>query len=584
MKKETNRITVADYIANSLPNYGVTHVYELVGGMITVLLDSIHQNSEITVISMHHEQAAGFAAEGHARASGQPSVAMATSGPGATNLLTAIGSCYFDSIPAVFITGQVNTTELNIDGRGRQLGFQETDIVSMAKPITKTATMVRNADEIVDVLDMAFKTASQGRPGPVLIDIPMDIQRASISDSNNDSKDFSFKHDVSQVEDVTSFTVMLLEALSNSEKPLIIAGGGVSNSLMGKALSKFSIELGIPIARSLMGIDVKPAENLDAGFLGSYGNRWTNWAISESDLLLVLGSRLDVRQTGSDLEGFIGTRRIFHVDIDFSELNNRVHGAEVLHASVSAFLQHASKHIHSKSFDFSKWQSKILSARNKWPDDLENVPARGINPNLLMKQISSTWNSDITDYVTDVGQHQMWAAQSLEMQSGQRFHTSGGMGAMGFGLPAAIGVSFARTSGFVCLIAGDGGFQLNIQELETLRRNNMNIRIVVINNQSHGMVRQFQESYFEQRYNSTVVGYSAPSFKSIGDAYGIPSFEIRDEDECISVLKSISQITSGPSLVEIYVPQELNAYPKMAFGQPFGSMEPDVKPLDMEGT
>lgn len=582
----TEERSVAAHLAAELPSFGVTHVFELVGGMITVMIDALHGNPALRVVSMHHEQAAGFAAEGFTRMAGRPAVAMATSGPGATNLLTAIGSCYFDSIPVVFITGQVNRTEMRREGRGRQGGFQETDIVAMAEPVTKLARYVMSAEEFPALLREAFRVATSGRPGPVLLDIPMDVQRSPIP-----------VHELQPDHGVTArppaapapgrsaeFLEELTSAVRGAKRPLILVGGGARSAGSVPLLRSVVDDWGVPVVTSLLGLDAIPATSpLRAGFIGSYGNRWANWAVAQSDVLVVLGSRLDVRQTGSDVNGFRGERRVFHVDIDSSELNNHVPGCTVLDEDLAEFLRSAASNHGLAPDTRDDWLAAIAARRQEWPDIVENTPERGLNPNEIVRRISRTWD-DVGAYVTDVGQHQMWAAQSVEIGPEQRFLTSGGMGSMGFGLPAAIGAALADSTRPVCLIAGDGGFQCNLQELQTITRLGLPIRMVVLDNGCHGMVRQFQQTYFEGRYHSTKWGYSAPDFRAVAHAYDVPSMRAETPEELEGCLAVVRAQSAGPSLIHVPIESGLNVYPKMAFGQPFGSMEPQVPSIEMEGT
>ena len=576
-------MTNAEYTARYLKLRGVTHVYELIGGMITFLIDAIHEHTDVRIVSMHHEQGAAFAAEGWARIKGIPGVAMATSGPGATNLLTGIGSCYFDSVPAVFITGQVNRNEQKGDRSIRQLGFQETDIVSMVRPITKAAWLVNNPDDLPMVLEEAFRIATTGRPGPVLIDIPMDVQRHVLADSvvipPSRTPEPSIK--VSAFER-SRFLTELSRALVQSQRPLILAGGGVRSARAADEFRSLVAHLQIPVVHSLMGVDLLPATDpLRSGMIGSYGNRWSNLALGKSDLVLVLGSRLDIRQTGSDLAGFSAGRRFFHVDCEPGETNNRVSGCAAWHEDLFPFLAQAVKELPSLVGLRESWLSEIALLRREWSDVSELTGTKGINPNVFMHALSRH-TPFAGAYVSDVGQHQMWAAQSLDLLPHQRFLTCGGMGAMGFALPSAIGASLA--GGPVVVIAGDGGFQLNIQELQTVVRNRLPLKIVVINNHCHGMVRQFQESYFKGRYQSTLLGYSAPSFIEIADAYGIKSQQVTQCSQIDASLVKLSADPSEPYLLELGIDTMTNAYPKLAFGRNFGEMEPMAKPLEMEGT
>lgn len=575
-------MTNAEYIARSLEARGVTHVYELIGGMITFLLDSIHCHTKIQVVSMHHEQGAAFAAEGWARVKGIPGVAMATSGPGATNLVTGIGSCYFDSIPVVFITGQVNRHEQKGDKAIRQLGFQETDIVSMVKPITKAAWLVNNPDDLPAILDDAFRLATSGRPGPVIIDIPMDVQRHVLADGVCNSEIIEqTQHAVSTI-DRSGYFGKIQRALLLSERPLILAGGGVRSAgaiLQFRSLVK---SLQIPVVHSLMGVDLLPGNDpLRVGMIGSYGNRWANIALSRSDFVLVLGSRLDIRQTGSDVVGFSAGRTFFHVDCESGEMNNRVVGCDSWQEELGPFLEIAVKELPTHLGLRDIWKAEIDTLRTQWNDTAELRDAIGINPNELIHAVSRHTKYACA-YVSDVGQHQMWAAQSLDLGPDQRFLTSGGMGAMGFALPAAIGAAIA--GGPVVVIAGDGGFQLNIQELQTVARNKLPLKIIVLNNHCHGMVRQFQESYFSGRYQSTLWGYNTPSFVEIAKAYGIAASSVNNYNDVESALSLMSHDPQSPYLLEVFLDTMTNAYPKLAFGRPFGEMEPLSKPLEMEGT
>lgn len=576
---------VADYVAEYLSEKQVPAVFELVGGMITFMIDAIHRRGETRIVSMHHEQAAAFAAEAVGRITGLPSVAMATSGPGATNLLTGIGSCYFDSTPAVFITGQVNRDEQKGGTGLRQLGFQETDIVKMVLPIVKRAWAVSDPNQIPAILNDAFELAAAGRPGPVLIDIPMDIQRAEMSPIVPARQGPSVIAEPCMRD---ADALLIRDALLRARAPLILAGGGIRTARAIGPFRKFVEVAQIPVVHSLMGVDVLPtAHPLNAGLIGSYGNRWANLAISASDFLLVLGSRLDIRQTGADTENFKGGRAIFHVDCDTAEINNRIKGCHGIVSQLRPAIEKLCEAFTPVTISGIKcpheWASTIDNLRARWPDTEEIKDIEGINPNQFMHQLSRG-NSDASAYVVDVGQHQMWAAQSLELQSSQRFLTSGGMGSMGFGLPAAIGASISQLDRPVVMIAGDGSFQCNIQELQTVTRLKLPLRMVIVNNQCHGMVRQFQQSYFGGRYQSTLWGYSAPDFSAVASAYGIPSRTVREQLEVSDAVHWLSSHGEGPALLQAMISPFVNAYPKLAFGKGMGSMEPLVLSEEMEST
>jgi acetolactate synthase-1/2/3 large subunit len=571
----------SDYIVNYLHQRGVTHVFEVIGGMITHLVDSAHRHGRIQLVSVHHEQAAAFAAHGMGHLTGVPGVAMATSGPGAVNLLTGIGSCYFDSVPAVFITGQVNLSEQKGTRPIRQLGFQETDIVAMAQPISKAAMMVRSPAEIPTALDDAFRVALSGRPGPVLLDVPMDVQRMDVPDAMG----YRQEAHTDGFQDAAALD-SIFEALSLAQRPLILAGGGINAAHARASFRRFVEAIQVPVVHSLMAVDVLPYDHrLRVGLIGTYGNRWANMALDKSDLLLVLGSRLDVRQTGADVSAFQSGRTIIQVDCESNEIGNRVQGCIPIVADLRSFLPEAQKAGEgTASRDHSSWVDDIQRMRETWPDVDEARGCEGLNPNRVMHELSSISDRSI-GFVVDTGNNQMWAAQSLELLPDQRFITSGGMGAMGFSLPAAIGVSFASPGLPLVQIAGDGGMQMNIQELETIAHHGLPVKMVILNNHSYGMVRQFQQSYFHERYASTYWGYSAPDFERVAQAYGIEATTVRDTEQ--SLRRGLSRMWADPStpfLLQIELAPMTNAYPKIAFGYPVSQMEPLVTPLGMEDT
>jgi acetolactate synthase-1/2/3 large subunit len=582
-----SRIKISDYLVRHIAAQGVTHAYELAGGMLAHILDSFAKQTSVSLVSMHHEQGAGFAAEGGARISGIPGVAFATSGPGATNLLTPLGSCYFDSTPAVFITGQVNRHELRGERPVRQLGFQETDIVSMARPVTKATFQVMSPESVPDVLDRAFELAVGGRPGPVLVDIPMDVQRIEL-DLPEPLRRGRVAPNASLIR--ASDLDEIQHSLGVAQRPLILVGGGVRGGLAANAFRRAVKRLGVPVVHSLMGVDALGSDDpLRVGLIGSYGNRWANHALAECDFLLVVGSRLDIRQTGTDTDGF-ARRKIIQIDIDAGEINNRVRGVQPVVAQAVDFCEAlASLPIHLQGF--ASWKVHIAALRERWPDFLELKNLSGFNPNIVLGELGRRSNL-ASAFSVDVGQHQMWAAQSLPVGAHQRFLTSGGMGSMGFALPAAIGAAFACPSTPVVVVAGDGGFQLNIQELQTIVRNRLPIKMVVLNNHAHGMVRQFQESYFEGRYQSTVFGYDTPDFSRVAVAYGIDAWRVDGSGESDSTLgrllnDALEQLWRdplSPSLLEVEIPATANAYPKLAFGRGINEMEPESRPLEMEGT
>lgn len=566
-----NEMKASDWIIEFIDRSGVRFVFEVAGGMIAHLLDALSRQDSVRVVSMHHEQAAAFAAEGVARMTGVPGVAMATSGPGATNLLTAVGSMYFDSYPGVFITGQVNRDELKGERRIRQLGFQELDIVAVARPITKAARAISCPDTLPAAMQEAFSIATEGRPGPVLLDIPMDVQREFVAVPAHGWVEQRLQVD----ESTREFIGTMLKGLARAERPLLLAGGGLRSAQVVSAFRALARSLGVPVVNSLQAVDVLEFDDpLRVGMIGSYGNRWANYALGRCDYLLVLGSRLDVRQTGADISAFQENKTIIHVDCEPDEINNRVTGCEGIVADLRSFVPMLLKAVAAHpSRNWTDWRADIDEHRQRWPDTEELADALGINPNRFVHALSKASKSAAA-WVVDVGQHQMWAAQSVELGPEQRFLTSGGMGAMGFALPAAIGAALAVTPRPVVCLSGDGGFQMNIQELETISRLQLPLKLIVLDNGSLGMVRQFQADYFDGRFQSTLWGYGAPDFCRLAEAYGIQARSLENESDLEDSLAWIWRDPTEPVLLRVKIDKGVNAYPKMTFGSPITKMHP----------
>lgn len=564
----------SDAIAKFLVAHKVQTCFELVGGMITHLLDSFAASGQFTIISMHHEQAAAFAAEGVARQTKgkKIAIAMGTSGPGATNLLTGVGSCWFDSIPCLFITGQVNTRELKGDRAIRQQGFQELDIVEVSKSLTKYAKRIDHVNDLLPTLHQALSLALDGRQGPVLVDIPNDIQRADISDDLlkkwiNTPLNISSHHETN-FNDLNSLKKFSYEA----KRPLICIGGGARwADSMNQWLSNAN-ELGIPYVSTLMGHERVVATNSYFNMIGSYGNREANWAIQNCDLLIVVGARLDVRQTGAEADDFARSARIVQIDIDPNQLNNRVQADLNISSSSENFFNTYA--LNEDTFpnldktwliDLSEKRDQALINEYK---DWEISPSdffKGLNKNLVNQSI---------DYICDVGNHQMWAAQSLRLSKNQAIHYSGGMGAMGFALPTAIGVALQSRKKAI-VISGDGSLQINIQELDTLKRLNLDLAIIVMNNSVLGMVKNFQDMYFDGRDQSTKKGYSSPSFFDIANAYGIQSYRVTNIVEMNEILIILSSF-KGPLLIEVIMNDATECRPRLAFGSKLDEQFPKL--------
>lgn len=570
---------LSDYVIDFLSENKIDSIFEVIGGAITHLVDSTYERNDIKCISTHHEQGAAFAAEAYSRVSSNIGVAMATSGPGATNLITGIGSAFFDSIPCLYITGQVNTYDYKLHKKIRQNGFQETDIVNLVKAITKYATLITDPKSIKYQLQKSVYIAKSGRRGPVLLDIPMDIQRADIDpDSLDDfyqSEEYNQMNNKQVNEDIKDKLEKILNLIKNAKRPIVLIGGGVRCSKASKELFEFIQKTKIPLVSSLMGLDAFPHDNsLFFGLIGTYGNRYSNLALANCDLLIVLGSRLDTRQTGTRPETFAKKAKIIHIDIDKNELNCKVKSVLSLKSDLKLFLSEINKKlITTKNISFESWYGLIKTYKDKYSINLEyKTEKEAISPNLFMKYLSSIVDEDAI-ICLDVGQHQMWAAQSFCIKKNQRMLISGGMGSMGFALPAAIGASFAEPTKQVIVIVGDGGFQMNIQELQTIVRNKLPIKIFLLNNKSLGMVRQFQGLYFGKRYLSTVVGYDCPDFVELVEAYKIKSKSIRTIKD-MKEIKNTDLKDLNPYFVEVEIPLESDVDPKLEFNKSIENQSP----------
>lgn len=554
----------SDALAKFLIVHRVQTCFELVGGMITHLLDSFAESGRFNIVSMHHEQSAAFAAEGVARHSKGKliAVAMGTSGPGATNLITGIGSCWFDSVPCLFITGQVNTGELKGDRAIRQQGFQELDIVEVARSLTKYAVRVDSSDDLLAELHRALSASLSGRQGPVLLDIPNDVQRADIPDVVVE-KWLNMPLDISTGPEINLNDLKKLKALcKDAKRPLICVGGGGrwADSLDGWLLE--ADMLGIPYVSTLMGRERLTVRNSYFNMIGSYGNREANWAVQNCDLLIVVGARLDIRQTGADVDDFARNAHIVQVDIDPGQLGNRVQADLDICSTAESFFR-----------VFCLQASSFPNLDKEWLDELAKQRDRAqfneyadweISPSEIFKKLNHNLANHSVDYVCDVGNHQMWAAQSLRLSSNQAVHYSGGMGAMGFALPAALGIAL-QSRNKVVVITGDGSLQINIQELDTLNRLGLDLTIIVMNNSVLGMVKNFQDMYFDGRDQSTQKGYSSPSFTDIAMAYGIAAHRVASAADMDRVLPLIAD-HKGPLLIEIMMDGATECRPRLAFG------------------
>ena len=564
----------SDAVAKFLIAHQVQTCFELVGGMITHLLDSFAETKQFNIVSMHHEQSAAFAAEGVARhTKGRTiAVAMGTSGPGATNLLTGIGSCWFDSVPCLFITGQVNTRELKGDRAIRQQGFQELDIVSVAHSLTKYAVRVDDACDLLPELHKAMSLALSGRLGPVLLDIPNDVQRAEIPEELVEQW-LNRMLDINTGSKIATDEVEQIEALCReAQRPLICIGGGARWADGMDAWLAAADELGIPYVATLMGHERVVARRNYFNMIGSYGNREANWAVQNCDLLIVIGARLDVRQTGSDVEDFARHARVVQIDIDAAQLDNRVQAD----LSVCATAESLFKTLPLAPTIFANvdenWLVELTQQRSR--AESNEYADWEISPSELFKQLNHCLAKLPVDYVCDVGNHQMWAAQSLRLSPEQAVYYSGGMGAMGFAFPAALGIA-VQSRNKVVVITGDGSMQINIQELDTLNRLGLDLTIIVMNNAVLGMVKNFQDMYFDGRDQSTKKGYSSPSFTNIAKAYGIEAHRADNAADMTRLVEMIADHT-GPLLIELMMEGATECRPRLAFGSKLDEQFPKL--------
>jgi acetolactate synthase-1/2/3 large subunit len=582
MKEEdemNEEMKVSDYIIKFLENINVRYVYGFIGGSITHLFDSLSKSQKIKFIHCYHEQAAAFGASASAKLSGNLSVVFVTSGPGATNLITGIADAYFDSSPVLFITGQVNTYDFKYDLKVRQKGFQETDIVKILKPITKYSVLVDDSKNVESELKKAVSIALNGRKGPVLLDLPMDIQRQMIKVSSSSS----FTIDTQKIECLLDDKILndILKLISSSKSPIILAGGGCSNSDSKNELLKFAEKLNIPVVVSLMGKDAFPHDHkLFSGFIGAYGNRYGNILLAKSDLLIVLGSRLDSRQIGNEITPFLN-KKIIRIDIDKDEIeSSKLKYHMKLICDVNQFLKSMNLILEREKAVLPKNEEYILNIkklkerfdpisemRRAHEEDWHYRVMKGISDNLA--------DDDIV--CVDVGQNQMLAAQVLSIRKNQRFINSGGMAPMGYALPAAIALSI-ETKKRVIVITGDGGMQINIQELNNVAFYKLPIIIFVFNNKSLGMIKQFQKLYFNSNYFATdeKSGYNSCNFTGIAKAYGIGAIQIHQNENAILEVSRILQKPKMPLLVEFVMNYQSYVYPKLEYNKPIDEIDPSL--------
>lgn len=564
----------SDAVAKVLADTQVLYGFELIGGMIAHLVDSINLLGKTKLVSMHHEQGASFAASAVARVTNHKvmGVALGTSGPGATNLITGIADCWLDSHPCLFLTGQVNTHELKGDRAIRQQGFQELDSVALVSSITKYAHQVTHIDELIPCLLKAITIAREGRPGPVLLDIPMDIQRAEIDEAQLEELLGAWTDAAASTPVQNASYSDIWTLLGKAEKPLFLIGGGAVNVPGFRHFLNEVVRLGIPHVASLKGAEKVYASKHYLGMLGAYGTRAANHAVQNCDLLVVFGSRMDVRQTGAKTETFAENAHIVQFDLDSAQLENRVKAHQSVNADLDPVFSCFVAHAPALSPAPAQWNARLAHVFER--SFVDEYPTWGISPFELFRSLSELTSGRALDYVVDVGNNQMWAAHTLRLGQNQAMHHSGGLGTMGFAIPAAVGACVAGEKPVV-VITGDGGAQLNIQELDIIAREQLPILTVVLNNHSLGMVRGFQEMYFEGRNSSTYWDGYTSQFQALGTAYGIKSLSVLGLE---AFNKAVIEFLANdkPMLIEVLMPDARECRPRLEFGRPINEQSPLV--------
>ena len=583
---------VTDYIVEFLQRKGIHDFFGYQGTMIAHLVDSIEKNPNTRSHSSYNEQGASFAACGYAQAGEKCACAYATSGPGAANLISGIADAYFDSLPVIFLTGQLNTYEYSGIPGLRQQGFQEIDIVAMTRPVTKYAVQIREDEDIVKELNKAWHIANTGRKGPVLIDLPMNIQRGDVKNpvyemsleemgleaAKPENVNPEETEAASVFADAADCAAAIRDALQEAKRPVIMLGHGVSDKAVREELFALARQWKIPVITSVLEMSALSWDDpLNFGCIGgAYGHRYANMiANAKSDLLICLGISLCTRQIGTKVHEFAKGAKIIRADIDQYNLQRNIHenGTNEL-----KFCVDAADVIHilagwTGNLDFTEWLSVCTDIRNSLRAVDDAIPER--YPNRMIADLSDLL-ADTSAVAIDVGQHMVWSYQSFHNQKDQKLLFSGGHGAMGYALPAAIGAHYATGKPVAC-ICGDGAFQMNIQELEWVKRENLPITMMVMNNHALGMIRHLQRDYFEQVYADTAegTGFSSCNFAEVARAYGLTSTCMEAE----AVKDNAAGFFCGtiaPRLLEILLEPGTYAYPKTCLGEPIHNQQPYI--------
>ena len=576
-------MNLSDYVLNFLVKKKIKDVFLLTGGAISFMVDAFSRNKKIKYTCVAHEQAAAMMADSYSRLGPNLSCTMVTSGPGATNLITGIACSWFDSIPSLHITGQVNSYEKKGAQKGtkntRQVGFQEADIVSMAKPITKFSYQLKKPNEIKYILEKACHLAQSGRPGPVLIDIPMDFQKIKLDPKKLKSFNITKKKNTN-----ISFksSKKVVQLFYKSSRPVLLLGGGIKISKSEKKLEKLLKKLDVPIVTTWSGVDLLDHNNKNyIGNVGVYGSRSANFTVQNSDLLLCLGSRLDTRITGGVPSSFARKSNIVVVDIDKNELSKQ-RGLKIhlkINQNLNIFLDDLIEQLKEYKEDRQKkWLIKCQEWKNKYPiiEKSYYKQKKFVNPYVFFGELSNLLNNKST-IIADDGGHLTWAIQAFKVKKGQKLFSAFGNSPMGYAFPASIGASILGNKSKIICIDGDGSIQMNIQELQTVKSNKLPIKIIVLNNNGYGIIKQFQELYLKKRYEATTpeTGVTNPDFKKISKAYGINYSLIMNNSKINSILRKT--LKSGrPEFIEVMLKPDQKIIPKLQFGNPIEDLSPTL--------
>jgi len=544
--------TGAQLLIDLLISRGVDTCFGYPGGAILPFYDELY-HSKIRHILVRHEQAAVHMAEGYARVTGKPGVVIVTSGPGATNTVTGLADAKLDSIPIMIISGQVPTAAIGTDA------FQEADIFGITIPITKYNALVQDVDDLAAVFEEAWTMMTKGRPGPVLIDLPKDVQLAETETLAAEHRLGAHHVNVPEIAgDLKDFA----EALNRAKKPLLLVGGGAINSQAAQEVRELAEKAMAPVSTTLMGKGAFPGTHLlSLGMPGMHGTAFANKAILECDYLLSLGCRFDDRIAGKT-DDFAPDAVRAHIDIDSAEFNKRVVVDHLLQGDLKDVLRRLLPYVEKK--DRSDWVHHLEEYKQRFPLEFED-DEQTVKPQRILHRLYEKTKDRNAIVATDVGQHQMWTAQYYEIDEPNRWLTSGGLGTMGYGLPAAIGAQFAKPDDLVICITGDGSYQMCIQELATIAQYKLPVKIVLLNNSFLGMVRQWQELFHGERYSESEWQYN-PNFIKLAEAYGIHGKRIVAADEIEEGLDFLLQ-TNGPALLEAVIPSEEKVFPMIAAGK-----------------